>query len=256
MRLALPHLVPLALVGLAACSTPTSPIPPAEAGEARSPVVVELFSSEGCSSCPPADIVLRDLARGKGAAEIIALEEHVDYWNHLGWSDPFSSPAWSERQRVYSTAMGHSSVYTPQVVIDGTAELVGSDKEGVLGAIAAAAKRPKARVSLSRDGDTLHIAISDLPAPHAESDVLVTITEDGLSTAIPRGENAGATVVHAPVARSMEKIGSIGASESRFVGERLVTRTPGWKKDKLRVIVLVQTKEKRAILGAGAIPWG
>jgi hypothetical protein len=220
--------------------------------------VIELFSSEGCSSCPSADIVLRDLARAgtHGNADIIAIEEHVDYWNYLGWSDPFSSADWSARQRVYSTAMGHRGVYTPQAVIDGYAEIVGSDKEGLLETITEAAKRPKARVALVRDGDTLRVTISDLPKPFVDAEVFFTTTEEGLSTAVPRGENAGVTIVHAPIARSMEKLGAIRAGETTFAVEKIVPRIEDTKKSRTKAIVIVQATAKKAIVGAAAIPWG
>jgi len=248
------RLLPVLL--LAACSNRSSPVPPSEAADTRRPVVVELFSSEGCSSCPSADLVLRDLARAgsHGTAEIIALEEHVDYWNDLGWADPYSSTAWSARQRAYASVMGYRGVYTPQAVIDGIAEVVGSDKEGILEAITEAAKRPKARVLLVRDADTLRITISELPQPLVEADVLFTTTEEGLSTAVPRGENAGTTIVHAPIARSMEKLGVIRAGEKTFAAEKVLPPIVDGKKKK--AIVLVQATGKKSMLGAAAITIG
>lgn len=241
----------------AACSTRSSPIPSSEAAEARRPIVVELFSSEGCSSCPPADLVVRDLARlgNHGSAEIVAIEQHVDYWNYLGWADPFSTAASTERQRVYAKAMGYRGVYTPQVVIDGVAEMVGSDKEGILEAITNAAKRPKAQVRLVRDADTVRVTISDLPQPRIEADVLLTTTEEGLSTAVPRGENAGTTVIHAPIARSFEKLGVIATNETSFAAEKLLPKLNDAKKGKVRAIVIVQATEKKAIIGTASIPW-
>lgn len=248
-------LVPLLL---AACSTRSSPIPPTEAAETRRAVVVELFSSEGCSSCPSADIVLRDLARAgtHGTAEIIAIEEHVDYWNYLGWSDPFSSADWSARQRAYSTAMGFRGVYTPQAVVDGHTDIIGSDKDGLLEAITEAAKRPKARVLVVRDANTLRVTISELPKPMIDAEVLFTTTEEGLSTAVPRGENAGVTVVHAPIARSMEKLGVIRAGELTFATEKSLPRIDDAKKNKMKAIVIVQGTGKKVILGSAAIPLG
>ena len=241
----------------AGCSSRSSPIPPLEAADARRVVVIELFSSEGCSSCPSADIVLRDLARlgVHGAADIIAIEEHVDYWNYLGWSDPFSSAVWTARQRAYAQAMGFRGVYTPQAVIDGQTDVIGSDKEGILEAVAAAAKRAKARVLLARDKETLRVTISELPQPLVEADVFFTTTEEGLSTAVPRGENAGVTVVHAPIARTMEKIGSIRAGETTFVAAKSLPSIEEAKKSRTKAVVIVQANGKKAILGAASIPF-
>lgn len=240
-----------------ACTNSSSPIAPIEAAETRRPIVLELFSSEGCSSCPPADIVLRDLARAGGHenAEIIALEEHVDYWNYLGWTDPYSSSEWTARQKAYSQAMGYRGVYTPQTVIDGRIERVGSDKEGILEAITEAAKQPKARVSLVLDGETVRVTVSELPRPRVDTEVLFALTEEGLSTSVPRGENAGVTVVHAPIARSMEKLGVLSANEKKFGAEKRLPLASG-AKNKKRAIVIVQSIKKRTIVGAASLSLG
>src|SRR5215468_4014633 len=122
-----------------------------QADGVRSPVVVELFTSEGCSSCPPADAVLAQLQQTQpvAGAEVIALGEHVDYWNYIGWSDPFSAPVFSQRQNDYTNAFGAFSVYTPQMVVDGQTEFVGSKMSKALDAIAKAARAPKAKVQLT-----------------------------------------------------------------------------------------------------------
>src|SRR6516162_9524555 len=122
--------------------------PALAAAEPRPPVLVELFTSEGCSSCPPADAALAALARDPAfrTAEVIALELHVDYWNHLGWADPFSSAAFTTRQQGYAEAFGQRGTSTPQLVVDGAAELVGSNEAGARTAVAAAAREPKTRV--------------------------------------------------------------------------------------------------------------
>src|SRR5215468_5812047 len=120
------------------------------AGGVRSPVIVELFTSEGCSSCPPADAVLMQLQKtqpGPGA-EVITLSEHVDYWNYIGWSDPFSSAAFSARQETYAQAFGTERIYTPQMIVDGQTEFVGSSLDKAREAIAKAARSPKADVRI------------------------------------------------------------------------------------------------------------
>src|SRR5437870_3119771 len=119
---------------------------------ARTPVVVELFTSEGCSSCPPADALLVRLAEEPlaGNVQLIALEEHVDYWNDLGWTDPFSSRELKSRQYVYSGALGNVNPYTPQMVVDGTVEFVGSHAQKARQAILEAAGKAKVRVTLEQ----------------------------------------------------------------------------------------------------------
>src|SRR6267142_5397339 len=118
----------------------------------RTPVVVELFTSEGCSSCPPADTLLARLSEGQvaGNIQLIALEEHVDYWNDLGWSDPFSSRHWTSRQYLYSGALGNGNPYTPQMVVDGTVEFVGSHAQKARQAILEAAGKTKIPVRLEQ----------------------------------------------------------------------------------------------------------
>src|SRR5207253_4734607 len=117
---------------------------------ARTPVVVELFTSEGCSSCPPADALLARLdgAQLNGNVQLIALEEHVDYWNDLGWTDPFSSRDWTSRQNVYSEALGNGNPYTPQMVVDGAVAFVGSHRQKARQAILEAAGKTKIPVTL------------------------------------------------------------------------------------------------------------
>src|SRR2546426_7678566 len=138
----------------------------------RTPVLVELFTSEGCSSCPPADMLLGRLQQSQPVAgvEVITLSEHVDYWNQLGWTDPFSSAGLTERQRQYAAALRGDGVYTPQIVVDGKSGFVGSDSQKALRAIAEAAKAPKAGVRLSCGGNPLGLAVRIDNVPAADSD--------------------------------------------------------------------------------------
>src|SRR6201988_622406 len=143
-----------AKIGLAAVSFSTMllirclPAASAKAGPAsnpRTPVLVELFTSEGCSSCPPADALLERLDRSQpvSGADLIVLSEHVDYWNDIGWKDPFSSREYSERQGAYASEFGLSGVYTPQMIVDGRIQLAGSDEKGAIQAIENASRSEK-----------------------------------------------------------------------------------------------------------------
>ena len=185
MRAALGALV---LAALTSCTPATErsayAAPPGE----RQPVILELFTSEGCSSCPPADTLLASLSRGQPVpgADIIALELHVDYWDDLGWADPFSSAAHSARQRAYGVAFNQRGIYTPQLVVDGHAELLGSSAGGAKEAIAAAAHGPKARVAVTQKEGKLVISVADLPGPREPATGLLAITEESLHTPRPR----------------------------------------------------------------------
>jgi hypothetical protein len=232
---------------------------PAEMGTAaakptdRRAVVVELFSSEGCSSCPPADSVLAELADKQpvAGADILALEMHVDYWNSLGWVDPFSSPKLSARQRAYADAAGERGVYTPQMIVDGTAELIGSRGDAARAAIAAASRSAKAKVALVARGDKVTISISELTDPGQPADVWLAITESNLKTAVPRGENAGATLAHGPVVRSLSKVG--GANGASFSIEAPLALDTSWLQENLRLVAFVQRRKTLNIVGAASV---
>lgn len=231
------------------------------------PVVVELFSSEGCSSCPPADRVLRKLfaERTVEGAEIIALEMHVDYWNDLGWADPFSSEVYTSRQRMYTTILGDRSPYTPQMVVDGRTGFVGSDDAAARRAIARAKLARKANVAISpakaespdASVRAFRIVVSGVPDATGPIEVLLALTEDDLESRVTRGENAGEHLVHAPVTRSLTRAGSIaeGARQSPFETVAKVKVPPAYKREKMRAIALVQAADTMAIVGAASSPF-
>jgi hypothetical protein len=217
---------------------------------AQNPVVVELFTSEGCSSCPPADAVLLQLSQQKTGAPLILLGEHVDYWNYIGWTDRFSSKQFSERQGEYAKAL-HASVYTPQMVIDGRDPFVGNDAAEVQKRIAVAASAPMpAKVSLAWEGNgRLHVSVQ---APErTKANLLLAITEDGLSTEVGKGENGGKTLHHAAVVRSLRPIGNIAGGKFEDTVE--VTRQANWNPQKLKAAVLVQESGSMKIVGAGLV---
>lgn len=238
----------------------TVAVPP----EARGPVVVELFTSEGCSSCPPADSLLlkMDQAHSVGNIEVIALEEHVDYWDDLGWQDPYSSHEWTERQQRYAYTFRQGSVYTPQMVVDGRAEFVGSREGQARQTIAASAEKEKAEVAvttaISGDGkDRVSVRVGKLPATSAADspEVWLAITETGLHTAVKRGENAGEDLHHSAVVRSLRKMGVANPKnqEASFTGDANVSLDKGWQRNNLRAVVFVQEKKSQQIVGAAEV---
>ncbi len=176
---------------------------------ARVPVLVELFTSEGCSSCPPADRLLQKLDRNQPVPEarIIVLSEHVDYWDQLGWKDPFSSPQFTERQRDYSAAL-KAEVYTPQMIVGGTRPLVGNEEREALRAIRDAAKQSPAplRIETQKDGPKTRIEVTrDGPSQGA---LYLALAYDAKESQVLRGENAGHGLSHVAVVYSLRKLGN------------------------------------------------
>jgi len=242
-----------------ASQTPTTPATPG----IRTPVIVELFTSEGCSSCPPADANLARLEEKQpvGSAEIIALEEHVDYWNNLGWADPFSGAEWTARQQSYAETFRNGSVYTPQMVVDGKTEFVGSREREARQTIEQASRQSKAAVIISADGNEaagsrkFNVQVGQLPAAAAgdTAEVWLAVTETQLHSNVTRGENAGEDLHHAAVVRALRRLGSAALNKDvSFAEETNVSVNPSWKRENLRVVIFVQEKNSRRILGAGA----
>jgi hypothetical protein len=231
---------------------------------AREPVVVELFTSEGCSSCPPADALLAHLDSQKsvGSAEIIALEEHVDYWDQQGWKDPFSSSGWTARQYGYSGALGNGNPFTPEMVVDGAAGFVGSRGAMALQEIAKAAEKRKAKVEISEVSSQenksalfkITVAnVSDVISRDTP-EVILAITESGLHSSVKAGENAGEELHHSPVLRELKVIGDLGKNtQEAFTAQHAVRIDSKWNRENLRAIVFVQEKKSRHILGAAQI---
>jgi hypothetical protein len=180
------------------------------------PVVVELFTSQGCSSCPPADAFLTDLARRM--RDVLPLAFHVTYWDSLGWKDPYSLAAATERQRDYARTLGQDGVYTPQMIVDGTEGFVGSDRSGGLDAIVRAARNrpPPVPVALSREGESLVISVG---AGAGKARVLLVGFDPAHETHIGRGENSGRTVSESNIVRSL-------ATVSVWSGVPLTLRPP------------------------------
>ena len=218
---------------------------------AAEPVVAELFTSEGCSSCPPADAVLRELGERD---DVIILAWHVDYWDRLGWTDPFGDAAYSERQLQYARSMNLNSRYTPQMIVNGEAEFNGSDKARALREIERAKALP-ASVSLDNidvTGDAVTIKTTILNAP-SKSRLLVAITENGLETAdIPRGENRGRTLLHNGVVRYHATL-DLATTETQTHTLKLPLKA-AWTRANLKVVALVEPQDGHGVSGATESP--
>lgn len=202
-------------------------------------VVVELFTSQGCSSCPPADSILGELAERD---DVIALAWHVDYWDYLGWKDEFASPEYSERQRAYARAKGERTIYTPQMVVGGLDHAIGSRPMKVATLIQKHAERGMpVNVQLERNGDTVQIAVTASNAARDSLIQLVTFRPKS-EVSIRRGENAGRTLVYHNVVQQV-------VHAERWDGQGDYTASVSVADD-MPVAVMVQARGAGPILGA------
>jgi hypothetical protein len=249
-------LIAAALAGACGVAEP----PPVHAA-GRTSVLVELFTSEGCSDCPPADVVLARLVADQpvAGADVIALGEHVDYWDQLGWKDRFSSVALTNRQQAYGTHFNLDSVYTPQMVVDGRSQLVGSDAAAARRAIERAVAAVHATIALRIESASdraiaVSVSASDVPRPgHGDrADIHVAITEDAVVSDVKRGENRGRTLTHAAVVRSMTTIGQFAAGTATARAE--IPLGADWRRDRLKAVAFVQEQRGRAILASAVVP--
>lgn len=195
-------------------------------------------------------------------ADVIVLEEHVDYWNQYGWVDPYSSVDWTARQTDYVAKTPKGNPYTPEMVVNGEAQFVGSDEEQAQEAIEKAASGPETSVTISsakadsKNSEDVSISVGKLEgnAPGDGADVWLAVTEDGLHSSVTAGENAGHVLYHAAVLRSLHKIGAAkdeGGGTS-FAGEAKVKLKSDWKRENLHVVVFVQERKSRKIIGAAS----
>jgi hypothetical protein len=265
-------LAPIAAVGLlnhhrSNVTKLSEPDQPAGPSTGKRHVVVELFTSEGCSSCPPADALLSQLQDSQpiSGAEIITLSEHVDYWNRLGWKDPYSSSQFTNRQQRYADVLKGEDPYTPQMIVDGQKAFVGSRESEARRAIAAAAEVPAAAVTLSLDNasrktggnriaftvrvDNIPSTVNDRPL-----EVLLAVTESGLSSSVKSGENSGRTLTHTSVVRKLISVGTVTRkSAPGFSANPVVEIGKSWQSDRLRAVAFLQDKSTLQILGANLV---
>lgn len=214
------------------------------AQEARPLTVVELFTSQGCSSCPPADKFLGDLALTGDSDDVLALSFHVDYWDNLGWPDPYSSADNTERQRDYASRMNLRYVYTPQMVVQGSLQATGSDRNAIKRHIAKARNLPRIALNVDRQGNSLAVLLPDSTQP-MNADVFMVVFDKEHTTDVKRGENRGKTITNRNVVRSLKRIGSWRGEAAR------ISSALGGSGDACAIIV--QSRDTGAILGAAKI---
>ncbi|MGR3434072.1 MAG: DUF1223 domain-containing protein [Shimia sp.] len=215
----------------------------ASAAAERHPVVVELYTSQGCSSCPPADAMLHELSRRH---DVIGLALHVDYWDYIGWADSFARPEHTARQKAYARAAGEKTIYTPQMVINGTDHVIGTRPDEVAVSLAAhmAAQSPLV-MAASRDGALIRIRLEPMRKEKGAFVVQVATYVPGAEVEVRRGENAGRTLRYANIVTSWRAVSAWDGASVLEVEDEVAEDTPA--------VVIVQVAGHGAILGAAAL---
>lgn len=218
-------------------------------------VLVELFTSEGCSSCPPADALLREIngTRSSSGQLIVGISEHVTYWNSLGWADPYSSSLFTDRQNAYGNRLGLDSVYTPQIVVNGTDQFVGSDRDGLARAFKKELDKP-AQVTLHIIstrfvGNNVFVKFSiTANAPNTTGDIVAVLADDMDQSSVLRGENSGRRLAHVAVARSLTRVASVQPAGEQEIHLPL---PPSFRPtEKHHLILFAQARSHGRVLGA------
>lgn len=227
----------------------SSPAPQLANRLGPTPVVVELFTSQGCSSCPPADAIVRELARDEHLrGHVIPLAFHVDYWNHLGWRDPFSSADWSRRQAFYVRQLALASAYTPQAVVNGSRDVVGNNGGALANAIVAASNEPswgRLDATVTQTGDALHVKVTGDAA--GARDLVVVVYENEATTTVAAGENGGRTLVNDRIVRQLTNAGSVNGKIDKMLTIPLAS---AWNAKNLGVVAFLQDHRTLAIRAA------
>jgi hypothetical protein len=241
-----------ALINLSVPSLLGQASPPSAAAQ-RAPVLVELFTSEGCSDCPPADALLAklDATQPISGAQAIVLSEHVTYWNHQGWSDPFSLDAMTERQEDYGRRFGLDSSYTPQMVVDGTEQFVGSNSRALVAAIEKEAKAPRQNLTIEGahwSNGAAEFTVHGTPPFGAK--LVAVLAADATHQEVSSGENAGRTLHHTAVVRVMKEFGAEAADgrELKLAGGPLAQKNEA--NGPVRIVVFLVDRKAGHVLGA------
>lgn len=247
----------LVLIMMACIPSGTSGQAVSERNAAAVPILVELFTSEGCSSCPPADDLLQqmDVSQPAPGAQLIVLSEHVDYWNHDGWKDPYSSALLTDRQTAYVRALGLNTPYTPQIIVDGGTVLRESVEElpQTFQRFAAESKIGLRIESVSVEAKTpallrAHIAVDATPQKH-NAEVYVVVALDHAESQVLRGENSGRHLAHVAVVQELRRIGKLEKGSS-FGQDFQFKLKPGTDPANIRIVAFVQEPGPGKVLGA------
>jgi len=247
----------LALALLALAATPQPKAVAQTNSATATPILLELFTSEGCSSCPPADALVQqwDKSQPVSGARLIVLSEHVDYWNHDGWKDPYSSSSITDRQIDYVRALKLKEPYTPQIIVDGTTELRG-DQQQMFQALQKDASAPKISLrldSVSSNGKTPpdlkgHIDIEASAEKH-NADVYVAVALAHAESQVGSGENSGKHLTHIDVVQEIKKVGKLDKN-NHFSQDFQLKLQPGTDPNNIRVVAFVQEPGPGRVLGA------
>ena len=251
---ALSILTTLNVVSISA-SAQTTPTTTASAG--NPPVLVELFTSEGCSSCPPADEFVQklDTLQPVPGAHLIILSEHVDYWDHEGWRDPNSSHALTERQSAYVHALGLNTPYTPQLIVDGTNEMAINDPQAVERVFMQAVSNPKIsvrieKIDIGQSPGLLRAHVeTDTNTGKENADLYLAIALDHVESQVLHGENGGRRLTHVAVVQQITKIGKLPKGKS-FAQDVEIKIKPGTPQNNIRVVAFAQEPGPGKLLGA------
>lgn len=223
---------------------------PVTGSNAKHPTLVELFTSEGCSSCPPADRLLTSF-KDERSSDVITLSYHVDYWDYLGWKDRFSSAEFTKRQEAYARQFKLSSTYTPQMVVNGSAEFVGSNRAKADETIAIAAGS-SGSIVLSLNGSKLSADIKGIAA-NSDATVYLAVAESGLITKVGGGENSGAKLEHSSVVRRLIAVGTVNKGEEGMSLQFDLPKSPDWEPKNTKYVVFVQDNKSLKIRAAAAL---
>jgi hypothetical protein len=212
-------------------------------------ILAELFTSQGCSSCPPADRLLSSIGDLAGEAEVIPLAFHVDYWDDLGWRDPFSDAAWTERQQRYAARVSGGRVYTPMLVVQGSAHMVGSSRGEIASALARAARAPDSGATITGRSATPERVAVDASAGDSSARAWVALVESGIDTEVTRGENQGRVLRNDHIVRRLRPAFDLAPRERKSETVELGL-DPAWRRDRLVVVLFLQDPESLAIRAA------